>query len=329
MDTRISSNPLRHGDHIRVVSFGLSLRGAPPTQRAMCNATLARIGLKVSFGDHVDVSNEFDTSPVSDRIRDLHTALVDRQVKMIMSGLGGMNSAQLLRYIDWDLIRQEPKVFCGFSDVGALLNAIYAKTGMTTYYGPFYSTFGMKEGADYMLEMFTRCLFSSDPYTISAAPMWSDDMWWLDQENRCWQVNPGPLVLSEGEAEGTLVGGHLTSIAILFGTEFMPPLAGSIVLIEENSEIRPRSFDRLLQALIHQPGFDEVRALLIGRFTSASRVSESVLTQIVRSYPQLLRIPVIANLSVGHTYPQFTCPIGGTVRVKASTTGTTLDVLRH
>ena len=261
---------LQTGDLVRVVSCGLSLRGANPAQREFCNANLAAMGLRVSFGNYVDDSNDFDTSSVAVRVADLHEALRDGEVKAILSGLGGMNTAQILRSIDWNLLRNNPKVISGFSDIATLVNAVYAKTGVVTYYGPFYGTFGMKKGAKYMLDTFQKCLFSEMPFIVQPSPHWSDDCWWLDQNKRNLIQNKGPLIINEGQAEGRLVGGHLTSISMLFGTEFSPDFTDTILMVEENGEIGPRSFDRLLQSAIHQKGFDRVRALLIGRFTSAS-----------------------------------------------------------
>jgi len=302
---------LQDGDVVRVISFGLSLKGASLAQRETCNSRLSELGLTVTFGKHVEVSDEFDSSSIAARIADLDDALLDNTVKIIMPGLGGMNAAQILRHIDWNLLSEHPKIFCGFSDMATLVNAIYAKTGLVTYYGPFYGTFGMTHGIEYALEGFRQCLFTSEPFSVTPAPYWSDDAWWLDQENRIFQKNVGPIVLNEGEAQGTLIGGHLTSFSTLFGTEFMPDLTDSILLIEENSDIRPRSFDRLLQMLIHQPNFDKVRGILIGRFTSHTEFTDEILKRIVENYPQLSRMPVVSNLSFGHTYPQATLPIGG------------------
>ena len=313
----------------RVISFGLSLKGASLPQREVCNENLAQLGLRVSFGKHVEDSDDFDTSSVAARIEDLHEALLDPEVKLILSGLGGMNAAQILRSVDWNLLRNNPKVFCGFSDMAALVNAVHTKTGIVTYYGPFYGTFGMKKGSKYMLETFKTCLFSAEPFIVNPAPDWSDDHWWFDQENRNFLQNPGPLVINEGQAEGHLIGGHLTSLATLFGTEFLPDLSGSILLLEENSEITPRSFDRLLQSMIYQKGFGDVKALLIGRFTSAAKVSDDTLVKIVRNYPELSRIPVVANLSFGHTYPQFTFPVGGTGRISANGTNAVFEIVKH
>ncbi|MBU6214289.1 LD-carboxypeptidase [Patescibacteria group bacterium] len=317
---------LKEGDLARVISFGLSLKGASLPQREICNANLARLGIRVSFGKHVEDSDEFDTSPIAARIEDLHSTLQDSEVKLILSGLGGMNAAQILRSVDWKLLSENPKIFCGFSDMAALVNAIHAKTGLITYYGPFYGTFGMQKGFEYMLDSFDKCLFHSEPYLVEQSPIWSDDAWWLDQENRTFHENPGPLVFTEGYAEGRLIGGHLTSFATLFGTEFFPDLSDSILMVEENSEIRPRSFDRLLQSLLYQKGFEKVKAILIGRFTRATGITNEILVTILKNYPELSRVPVVANLSFGHTYPQFTFPVGGIGRIEAKSGTAILEI---
>lgn len=322
-------NRLKEGDLARVISFGLSLKGASPYQREICNETLARIGLCVSFGRHVEESDEFDTSSVSSRLEDLNDALGDPKVKLILPGLGGMNGAQILRYMDWQAIRKTKKIFCGFSDMATLVNAIYAKTGLVTYYGPFYGTFGMKKGFEYMLDAFKKCLFTSEAYVVKPAPYWSDDSWWVEQDNRTFYRNEGPIILNRGKAQGILIGGHLTSFATLFGTEFCPNLSGSILLIEENSEINARSFERLLQALIHQKNFQKIRGIIIGRFTLATKITNDVLQKIIGNYPELREIPIIANMDFGHTYPQFTIPIGGTARIDTTSDIPTFHILRH
>lgn len=320
---------LKKGDLLRVISFGLSLKEISISQRKICEINFKKLGLHVSMGVHVEETDEFGTSSVESRMEDLNKALMDPEVKLILSGVGGMNTAQILRSINWNLIKNNPKIFCGFSDITVLLNAIYAKTGIVTYYGPFYGTFGMKKGVEYTLEKFHKCLFSKKPFELNFADSWSDDFWWLDQDNRKFIPNLGPLIINEGKVKGKLVGGHLTSFSTLFGTEFMPDLSGSIFMIEENGEIRPRSFDRLLQSLIHQKGFKKIKAILIGRFTSTSQINDDILIKIIRNHPELASIPIVANLNFGHTYPQFTFPIGGIGQISAKNGNVIFEILKH
>ena len=120
--------------------------------RAIADGRLQDLGLRVTFGRHAEESDAFTSSSVQVRIDDLHEAFADVHVAAILTVIGGYNSNQLLRYIDWELIRAHPKIFCGYSDITALQNAVWAKTGLVTYSGPHYSTFGQKLHADYTVD---------------------------------------------------------------------------------------------------------------------------------------------------------------------------------
>jgi muramoyltetrapeptide carboxypeptidase LdcA involved in peptidoglycan recycling len=168
-----------------------------------------------------------------------------------------------------------------------------------------------------------------EPFEVPAADHWSDDLWYEDQENRDFVPNPGYEVIHEGEAEGKLLGGNLGTLALLFGTTFMPDLEGTILLLEGDEEEGVVDFDRHLQALIHQPGFSGVRGVVIGRFQRASEMDLDTLRAIIESKRELDGLPVFANASFGHTTPQFTFPIGGYGRLRASNGVVALHIDEH
>src|SRR5215218_5309815 len=308
---------LRPGDEVRVVSPAVSLGFIPEAQKATARERLEGLGFHLSFSRNVEVLDRFDSSPVEARVSDLHEAFADPGVQGMLTTLGGYNSNQLLGYLDYDLIQSNPKIFCGFSDITALATAIHARTGLVTYSGPHFTTFGMKRGIDYTREYFERCLMREEPFEVLPADHWSDDLWYEDQENRDCVPNPGYEVIHEGEAEGTPLGGNLGTLCLLFGTLYMPELEGSILLLEDDEEIGPVHFDRELQSLIHQPGFEGVRGMVFGKFQRASNMDQDALTAIVESKRELDGIPVVAGTSFGHTTPQFTFPIGGYGRLHA------------
>lgn len=308
---------LRRGDEVRVVSPATSLGFIPKDQRETAAERLARLGLKTTYSKNGEILDRFDSAPVEARVSDLHDAFSDPEVAGMLTTLGGYNSNQLLGHLDYDLIRDNPKILCGFSDITALATAIYTKVGLVTYSGPHFSTFSMVHGIEYTLEHFERCLMREGPYEVEPADHWSDDPWYADQENREFVPNSGYRVINEGEAGGKLLGGHLGTFCLLFGTAFMPDLEGSILLIECDEETRPEHLARELQALIFQPGFEGVRALVIGHFQRASQVDPDTLDSIVGGKPELAGIPVVADASFGHTTPQFTFPIGGRGRLEA------------
>lgn len=308
---------LKPGDEVRVVSPSSGLGFVAPELREIAAERLAGLGLRCSFSGTGEVLDRFDSSPVEDRVFELHGAFADPDVGGLLTIIGGYNSNQLLRRLDYGLIRENPKVLCGYSDITALATAVHAKTGLVTYYGPHFSTFAMKRGIGYTLDHFERCTTRDEPYDVEPADHWSDDAWYADQEDRTFVPNPGYEVINEGEADGTLLGGNLGTFCLLFGTSYMPDLSGSILLLECDEETQPCHLDRELQSLLHQPGFAGVRGIVFARFQRASNVDLETLSEIVRAKPELAGIPVVANASFGHTTPQFTFPIGGTGSLRA------------
>jgi muramoyltetrapeptide carboxypeptidase LdcA involved in peptidoglycan recycling len=320
---------LKAGDEVRVVSPAVSLGFIPTEQRQLAEERWKDLGLRISFSPNVAVLDRFDSSPVEARVSDLHGAFADPGVKGMFTTLGGYNSNQLLSLLDYDLIRANPKVLCGFSDITALATAIYAKTGLITYSGPHFTTLGMRRGIGYTISHFERCIMQESPFEVEPADHWSDDPWYEDQENRDLVPNPGYGVLNEGEAGGTILGGNLGTLALLFGTSYMPSLEGTILLLEDDEEIEPHHFDRTLQSLLHQPGFEGVRGLVVGRFQRASNMDLQTLKEILVAKPELDRLPIVANASFGHTTPAFTFPIGGTGSLRAHAGDVELRIETH
>ena len=320
---------LGEGDEIRIVSPATSLAFIPQEQRETAAARLAGLGLEVTYSENGGIRDRYDSSPVEARVSDLHDAFADPSVKGMLTTLGGHNSGQLLGRLDYGLIGDNPKTFCGYSDITALATAVHAKTGLVTYSGPHFSTFAMERGIEYTLDHLERCLMRDGPYDIEPADHWSDDPWYADQEDRTFAPNTGYEVVNEGEAEGKLLGGHLGTFCLLFGTSYMPDLSGSILLLECDEETQPYHLDRELQSLVYQPGFENVRGLVFARFQRASNVDLETLTDVVRGKPELGRVPIVAGASFGHTTPQFTFPIGGTGALTARANDAKLRIETH
>lgn len=305
------------GDEIRVIAPSTSMIILKEAQIDLAVERLTNLGFKVTFGKNADAHDEFFSSSVSERIEDLHAAFADPNVKGILTAIGGYNANQILKYIDYSLISSNPKVFCGYSDITALQLAIYQKTGLVTYSGPHFSSFGVKHGFEYTLEAFLAAVTNDAPYEISPSATWSDDAWYIDQENRTFHEQNGYNIIQEGEAEGKLIGGNLCTMNLLQGTEFMPSLKNSILFIEDDEESHSRSFDRDLQSLLHLPDAGSIRALLIGRFQENSNITDEALRKIIMSKEELKNIPIIANVNFGHVQPFATLPIGAVATVKA------------
>jgi muramoyltetrapeptide carboxypeptidase LdcA involved in peptidoglycan recycling len=320
---------LKSGDVVRVVAPSRSLKILSKEICELANERLRALGLTVEFGEHARECDALNSSSVEARVADLHAAFSDTKVKAILTVIGGFNSNQLLSHLDYDLIRANPKILCGYSDITALENAIFAKTGLVTYSGLFYSTFGRRKDFEYCPEYFQKCLFSDALFAVEPSKEWSDDEWWLDQQNREFIDNPGWTVVNTGEAQGIIVGGNLCTFNLLQGTPYFPDLTDSILFLEDDEESQHHHFDRDLQSLTHLPQFKGVRGLVLGRFQKVSGMTDEKIYSMIQTKPELRNLPVIANVDFGHTEPLITFPIGGQVKIIADKSSPKITITEH
>ena len=276
---------------------------------------LTEKGFKITFSRNSREIDEVNSSSIESRVEDLHEAFLDKNVKAILTCIGGFNVNQILEYIDYSLIEANPKIICGFSDITALLNAIYSKTGLVTYHGPHFSSFGFEKETDYTYSYFERCLMNSDKYNIR--PSKDAKEYYLIQEGSC---------------EGELIGGNLCTLNLLQGTKFMPNLKNKILFLEDDNIMGnyfAAEFERNLQSLIQILKFNGVKGILFGRFDDSCKIDINVIQRIVSTKKQLKNIPIVFNVDFGHVFPFATFPIGGLVRVNATETSILLEVVKH
>ncbi len=253
---KIVPTKLNIGDEIRVIAPSRSMCILNEETIDIAKDRLERLGFKISFGKNVSksIGEDYNCASIEDRVEDLHEAFSDKNVKAILTVIGGYNVNQLLDYIDYDLIKENPKILCGFSDITALCNAIYTKTGMVTYSGPHFSSFGMKKGFEYTEQYFKNMFMQDKNVLIQSSKEWSHDSWYKNQEERTFIQNEGMKVVNKGEAEGTIIGGNLCTLNLLQGTEYMPDLEDSILFIEDDGlvgNVFNMEFDRDLQSILH------------------------------------------------------------------------------
>ena len=309
---------LKQGDEIRIIAPARSLSLLSEDLIRLAKENFEKQGFKITFSKNCKESDIFMSSSIKSRVEDIHEAFADKNVKAIFTVIGGFNSNQLLKYLDYDLIMNNPKILCGYSDITVLANAITAKTGLVTYSGLHFSTFGMKKEFEYNFEYFTKCLIEEDEFEVKPSKLWSDDAWYKDQENRKIEKNEGFTILNKGDAGGTIFGGNLCTFNLLQGTEFMPNISDSILFLEDDDmtgDYFGVEFDRNLQSLIQQPNFEKVKGIVIGRFQKNTDMNLEKLKHIIETKEELKNIPIIANVDFGHTNPLITFPIGGTVKL--------------
>ena len=315
---KIIPEKLQKGDKVMIIAPARGLKIIGQDVRQIATERLNSLGLEVVFAPNT-IDENWDymgSSSIEKRVEDIHTAFKDKTVKAILTVIGGFNSNQLLKYLDYELIRNNPKIFCGYSDITALSNAILAKTGLQTYYGPHYSSLGMKYGCDYTFEHFIKMLTTDETDNVEPSQIWSDDLWFLDQEKRDFDANEGFWIIHEGKAKGTIAGGNLCTYNLLLGTPYRRKFTEDTILFIEDTASAPlQDFERDLQALIYQEDFCNVKGIVIGRFQKGSQITREGLEYIINTKEELKNLPIIANVDFGHTYPLLTIPLGGTATI--------------
>ena len=298
---------LKKGDHIRVISPSLSIQAIGGFNANVSpKEKLEELGFDLSFSSNYFEHDLFDSASIASRVEDLHEAFLDPSVDAILATIGGFNCNELLPYLDYDLIAQNPKIFCGYSDTTALLNAIYAKTGMQTYMGPSYSSFKMKEGQEYQSQSWLNAV-TQDDYDLVPSKEWSSDPWYDPTKPRHFMPTEWK-VYNAGSASGTIIGGNLSTFALLRGTPYAPQAENYILFVEEAEGYPPEHFLRELAAL--PQAYPNPQAVIIGRFPKECEMTEEILLAILDKHPLLKTIPVLYDLDFAHTQPLFTITIG-------------------
>ena len=322
---KIFPNKLKKGDEIRIIAPARSLSILSEDLKNTAIKNLEKLGFIVTFSQNCEEIDLLNSSSIESRVLDLHDAFLDKNVKAILTVIGGFNSNQLLPFIDYEIIKNNPKILCGFSDITAITNAITVKTGLVTYSGLHFSSFGKLAHTDYKFEYFEKCLSfeSSKPFLVNNSKLWTDGEKTVE--------NKGMQILKKGFAEGEIVGGNLCTLNLLQGTEFMPSLENKILFLEDDYECQSENFDRDLQSLLQQKGGNKIKAIVFGRFQIASNMTDEKLQFIVDTKPELGNIPIVSNVDFGHTSPAITFPIGGIAKLKTGENPKEiqLEIIKH
>jgi muramoyltetrapeptide carboxypeptidase len=311
--TKIFPHKLKKGDEIRVISPSSSLlRTGRFEDKLKAKTRLEKLGYKVTFGAHILENDLLSSSSIASRVSDFHAAFADPNVKAVLCTIGGFNSNELLPYIDWEIVRQNPKIFCGFSDITVLHQAIFSKTGLVTYYGPGYIAFLMDELQDFQTAEWLKAVAGPSTYSLSASEVYTSDAWYDPTQAR----HPLPAswkIYNHGTATGTSFGGNLNTLMLVTGTSAQVKLTSPIAFLENAEEEDFYAWDRELAHFLQV--YPDIAGLVIGRFPKEEGMTEEILWFILDKYPLLQHIPVIYDVDFGHTQPIFTFPLGGEIQL--------------
>lgn len=308
------ASKLKPGDEVRVIAPSRNLTEVRQDVHHHAVDFWKREGFYLTFSRNSRETNKFHSSSIASRVDDLHEAFLDPNVKMIITCLGGFNANQLLRHLDYDLIAKNPKILCGFSDITALLNAIYAKTGLVTYHGPHYGTFAFDKEPEYTRNAFFDCVMKESPIAVTAS-------------KAAVQYH----TIQEGSCEGRIIGGNLCTLNLLQGTPYMPDIRNKVLFLEDDNIMGPYfcyEFDRNLESLLQIDGADTIQGIVFGRFDDSCGLTTERITDIIcDKVPS--HIPVIFGTDFGHVFPMLTFPIGGTVKISADKAGVQIQFVAH
>jgi muramoyltetrapeptide carboxypeptidase LdcA involved in peptidoglycan recycling len=252
----------------------------------------------------------------------LNAAFADPGVAIIQCALGGLLGNQVLPFLDFGLIRRQPKWLVGHSDNTALINAIVSTAGVAAIYGPHFLDLGRSDSG----AMATRILEASGgSWTLSSAfsSAWSDEPWWDSGEINQWHTDPPLVVLRPGEARGPVVGGNLGTYALLADTPNRPTLDGAILILDEVS-IGERNFLGVILRRVAQvaqwPDFEGVAGIIVARFPNTPSIDPAVIgRELVAATPP--SVPIVLNAPLGHTVPLLAMPLGQPLRLTALSSG--------
>jgi muramoyltetrapeptide carboxypeptidase len=299
---------LRAGDTVGLITPSSYV--SDPDRLALAERTARYFDLVPKFGKNVRKREGYLGGTVEDRVEDLHAMFRDPEVKAVFAIRGGYGASQLLDRVNYDLIRANPKIFLGYSDITALHLAIQKRAGLVTFHGPVV----LSRFTPFTQTYFRKALFETDSIGRVTNPPDSDP---LRPAHILRTVRPG-------SARGALAGGNLTLISTTMGTPYEIETTGRILLVEDVDE-EPYSIDRMLTQLRLAGKLDAAAGVIFGecqdcRPREFKQSFESTLSvgEVVDDILGRLRIPVLSGLTIGHTEDQLTLPLGVMAQLDAA-----------
>lgn len=324
---------LKAGDTIGLISPSAPLAGLVPHRTQKGIKMLEQLGFKVKIGKHALKVTGHTAGSSEERAKDINTFFKDKEVKAIFSFIGGNHSNQILKYLDFNLIKRNPKIFLGYSDVTVLHFALYSKANLITFYGPAVLTQFAENPKilPYTEIYFKKALTENVPIgKIQPSHQWTDEVLdWFKKEDlkrpRKMKKNKGWIWLKSGQAEGKILGGCIASMMHLRGTEYWPDFSNSILFweIPESGDNftkgeKVENIDSYLTDLELSGVFKSIKGMIVGRFFGYSRQEKEAMIRIIKERVSGYKFPILFNVDIGHSDPMITIPIGVKVKIDSS-----------
>jgi muramoyltetrapeptide carboxypeptidase len=255
-----------------------------PDQLEQGLAVLTSLGYATKLPDGLSRPDGFLAGPDLHRAAFVNAFFADNDVKGIICARGGYGSMRLLNLLDYEAIRNNPKVFVGFSDITALHSAINDRCGLVTFHGPVVTS-----------------LSKADPETVHSLANGISSTQPIEIKLKKAEI------IREGKAVGRVCGGNLRTLCHLMGTPYAPDFTDGILLVEEINEA-PYRLDRMLFQMRLAGCFDRIRGIILGIFSACGDMT--AVSNVIRRMFQDMAVPILAGFDIGHGPTNLTLPLG-------------------
>ncbi len=314
---------LKKGDYIGIFSPSSPITYSCPKRFERAKKYLQDKGFKIVEGNLTRKYDFYRAGSIKERAEELNNLIRDPEVKCIMSTIGGMNSNSLLPYIDYEAFKKNPKIIIGYSDVTAILLAIYEQTGISTYYGPaLVASFGeLSPFVDSTYRYFKEITMDEIkiPYVFEIPQYWTDEyVNWETQDRGKEERENKWITIYEGVARGRVIGGNLNTMQGIWGSKYMPEIKDGDILFIEDSLKDAATIERSFSFLKVNGVFDRISGIILGKHElfndlNTGRKPYEILLEVLGGK----RLPFIADFDCCHTHPMFTLPIGCEIELDA------------
>ena len=318
----ILPNRLTRGDTIGVFSPSYPASADWQDGTSYCIAFLQEKGFQIKRGALTGKRDFYRSGTIQERASELNELIAAPEVKAIMAVSGGCDSNALLPYIDYERLRANPKIVIGFSDVTAILMAIYVKTGIVTYYGPNLACFDRKTPMCDDAYAYMNRILCQEPHVPCLLPTperWTEDYIDADEEYDYTTYTNDLVTLNRGVAEGRLIGGNLDTMLGILPSPYMPEIGQGDILLIEDKNLDAETLERAFSTLKISGIFDKIGGLIVGKHIDfddrgTGRKHYEILQEVMGE----VLFPILAEFDCSHAMPMLTVPIGCRVRLDAT-----------
>ena len=269
--------------------------------------SLEALGLNVRIGGHLLDRHGYLAGLDRDRADDINRFFADPSIKAILPIRGGWGSSRLLPFLDYEVIRRNPKIVLGYSDITALLVAMHARTGLVTFHGPN----GMGRWDEFSVGWVRRILFEREAVTMENPREKGEFL--VQTENRIQTITPGAV-------RGRILGGNLSVLTAIMGSPYLPDWDNTILFLEDVGEDVYR-VDRMMTTLKLAGVLDRIRGFIFGTCSECEPgegYGSLTLEEVFTDHIKPLKVPAWQGAMIGHRMPQFTIAVGSQVEIDAT-----------